>query len=250
MSATFTGHVIGTATIHAVSAALTPTDSGLITVTAGSGTQVRVETLANGSGMVVPAQSVGAAADHRLRHQPRRLEQLRGQRGGDLVARDHHRRRRRRRPRRPSTATTRARPSPATSSARPRSARSTATFTGDSGTITVTAGTATQVRVETLANGTGMVVPAQNVGALSSITVFAISRDASDNFIANVAATWSLTGATGGVVAGDLVAAGDNKSAVFTGHLVGSAKVTAVDGTFTGDSGILTVIPGGARHWW
>ena len=35
-SAVFTGHLSGTATIHAVSGSLTTTDSGLITVTAGA----------------------------------------------------------------------------------------------------------------------------------------------------------------------------------------------------------------------
>ena len=87
-------------------------------------------------------------------------------------------------------------------------------------------------------------MPAQDVVAGSSVTGYAISRDFYGNFIANVAATWSLSSSTGGVVAGDLVAAGDTKSATFTGHLVGTATVNADDGTFNGDSGLLTVTPG------
>ena len=119
--------------------------------------------------------------------------------------------------------------------------RAVGAFTGNSGTITVTAGTATQVRVETLANGSGTVVPAQSLASGSSLTGFAISRDASGNFVANVAAdTWSLQGITGGVVAGDLVPSGDAKSAVFTGHVAGSATIRAV-GAFTGNSGTITV---------
>ena len=118
------------------------------------------------------------------------------------------------------------------------------TFTGYSGTLTVIPGSEASVSVETMANGSGTVVAAQDVASGSTVTGFAISRDASGNFIANVAATWSLTSQAGGVLDGDLVASGDNLSAVFTGAKVGSAVMTADDGTFTGYSGTLTVIPG------
>ena len=48
----------------------------------------------------------------------------------------------------------------------------------------------------------------------NSLTAYAIKhRDANGNFVANVAATWSLASKTGGVANSDLVAAGDNKSA-------------------------------------
>src|SRR5207247_1649735 len=123
----------------------------------------------------------------------------------------------------------------------------------DSGTITVVAGSATSIRVETLANGTGTVVPAQNVTAGSSITVFSISRDGQGNFVANVAtdaAGWSLTSRTAGVADSDLVAAGDLKSAVFTGHLVGTAKIHAVkSGLASTDSGTITVVAGTATKY-
>src|SRR5262249_45168836 len=49
---------------------------------------------------------------------------------------------------------------------------------------------ATSVRVETAANGSGTVVPAQSVQNAHSITVFAISRDAGSGFVANTPATW------------------------------------------------------------
>src|SRR5205807_750677 len=111
-------------------------------------------------------------------------------------------------------------------------------------TETVNPASATQIRVETAVDGTGTVVPAQNVTAGSSITVYAISRDTFGNFVANVAtdaAGWSLTNKTAGVVNGDLVAAGDLKSAVFTGHLVGTAKIHAVKtGLTSTDSGTIT----------
>ena len=66
------------------------------------------------------------------------------------------------------------------------------------------------MKVETKADGTGTVVPAQNVISGGAVTGYAISRDASGNFVANVAATWSLAGPTGGVVSGDLVPAVGN----------------------------------------
>ena len=76
-------------------------------------------------------------------------------------------------------------------------------------------------------------VPAQSVAAGSAITVYAISRDAGNNFIANVTSTWSLVSITGGLVAGDLVAAGDGKSATFTGHVAGTGAIhRAVPYTF------------------
>ncbi|MBI3853192.1 MAG: hypothetical protein HY298_23325, partial [Verrucomicrobia bacterium] len=102
----------------------------------------------------------------------------------------------------------------------------------------------TQVRVETAANGSGTVVPAQNISPNSSITVYAITRDASNNFVANVAAdSWSLTNVTGGVINSDLVVAGNSKSATFTGHVGGSAMVHVTSGVLTStDSGTLTVL--------
>ncbi|MEO8584735.1 MAG: Ig-like domain-containing protein [Acidobacteriota bacterium] len=75
-----------------------------------------------------------------------------------------------------------------------------------SGTFSITARSATKILVETAADGSGTVVPAQNIPAGTSLTVYSVSRDASDNFVANVTPdSWSLTGIAGGVVAGDLV---------------------------------------------
>jgi len=112
----------------------------------------------------------------------------------------------------------------------------------NSATFNITSGTATQVRVETAANGSGTVVPAQNVASGSTLTVYAISRDASNNFVANVTATWSLSNVTGGVVAGDLSPT-SGTSTTLTGHKVGTAQIQAV-ASFTGTSGTLTIVPG------
>ena len=114
-----------------------------------------------------------------------------------------------------------------------------------SNAFNITLGAATQVRVETAVDGSGTVVPAQNINSGSSITVYSISRDAGGNFVANVAAdSWSYASNTGGVVAGDLVPAGNKKSAVFTGHAAGTAAIHAAVGALSADSGTLTVVGG------
>ncbi len=110
--------------------------------------------------------------------------------------------------------------------------------------FTVAALPATKINIETAANGSGSIVSAQNLTYGSAITVYAISRDALNNFVANVAASaWSLENITGGVVAGDLVPSADNKSAVFTAFLAGTAQVKAISGILTPTtSGIITVL--------
>ena len=115
--------------------------------------------------------------------------------------------------------------------------------------VTFTPGAATIIRVETANDGSGTVLPAQTVVAGSSVIGYSITRDAYGNFVANAAATWTLAGSTGGVVSGDLVAAGDNKSATFTGHLIGTTRIHAAIALLgSTDSGTLTVTPGGATH--
>ena len=111
-----------------------------------------------------------------------------------------------------------------------------------SGLLNVTLGTTARVRVETRADGAGVVVPDQVIASGDFIQVYAVTRDSANNFVANVAASaWSLTAQVppaGGVVDGDLVASGDKKSAVFTGHALGSARIQAT-------SGVLPVVPSG-----
>lgn len=122
----------------------------------------------------------------------------------------------------------------------------TAVYANDPGITlnTVSPLIAATTTVETKADGTGVVVPIQSIPAAATITGYSISRDGSGNYIGNVTAVWSLTSATGGVTGTDLVAAGNNKSAVFTGHVAGSGVMTAVANTFTGHSGKITVATG------
>jgi hypothetical protein len=107
--------------------------------------------------------------------------------------------------------------------------------------LTVVAGAPTQVRIEDKADGSGLVVGDQYVRANGSSTVYAITRDAGSNFVANVSATWSLTNLGGRVVSGDLVPNADGKSAIFTAHGAGVARVKTVTSGFFGQSGMLTV---------
>ena len=127
----------------------------------------------------------------------------------------------------------------------------TATSTGLSGspltfTATGTAGAASQIAIETAADGSGSAITAQSLVSGTTFTGYAISRDALNNVVANVAATWSLTGITGGVVSSDLVAAGNGKSALFTAHLTGSATVQAASGSLIDEAGVITVTNGSA----
>ena len=103
-------------------------------------------------------------------------------------------------------------------------------------------GPATQVRVETKADATGVVQPATNINSGISITNYAVARDANGLFAGNIFVAWLLVNVSGGVVAGDLVPAGDGKSATFTGHAPGSANINATWGPLTSvDSGLVTV---------
>ena len=117
-------------------------------------------------------------------------------------------------------------------------------------TVTFVAAVATQVRVETAADGSGTVVPAQGVTAGNSITVYAIARDVNNNFVTNTPATWSLAGKTGGVANGDLVASGDTKSATFTGHLAGTAAIDAASASLTKTDSARSRLIRGRRTIW
>ncbi|MEI7534539.1 MAG: autotransporter-associated beta strand repeat-containing protein [Verrucomicrobiae bacterium] len=121
--------------------------------------------------------------------------------------------------------------------------------TGGRVLLTISDVAATQVRIETAADGTGTVVPAQILPAGSGLTVYAIARAADNSFVANVAASWSLTNLTGGTVTGDLISAGDGKSATFTGHIPGTAVIHAAARAWpVTNSGTLTVVLGPAAQ--
>ncbi|MEX0857856.1 MAG: invasin domain 3-containing protein, partial [Balneolaceae bacterium] len=109
--------------------------------------------------------------------------------------------------------------------------------TSNSSDIEITAGTATKILVETANDGSGEVMGEQMITSGDTITVYAIARDASNNFVELIEdATWSLSEKTG-VTDEDLV---DNEdgSATFAGNVIGSAVINA-------DSTGLTATPSG-----
>lgn len=110
------------------------------------------------------------------------------------------------------------------------------------GTLSTIPGTPTQLKIENSATG-GTEIDTATVPSGTTVTAYSNTRDQFGNLAANVAATWSLSGSTGGVANGNLVPAGDNKNAVFTGNLVGTTVIQAV-GSFTDTTGVITVVPG------
>jgi len=92
-----------------------------------------------------------------------------------------------------------------------------------------------------------MVIGNQNVTSGTSINVYAIARDAYDNFVVNVMAdSWALLSSSGGIVPTDLVPSEDMRSATFTGRLAGTAVIgAAVSGLSAVPSGTLTVVVAG-----
>lgn len=127
-----------------------------------------------------------------------------------------------------------------------------------SGLITVDLGAASQVLVETEPDGSGVAIAEQTVFAGDNLLAYAISRDAAGNFVENVAATWSLENVTGDILATDLEPSVDTLSATFFSDGTGTAVIRATaSGLPTADSGVLTVadlVPrfdrGGANASW
>ncbi|MBN1189100.1 MAG: S8 family serine peptidase [Dehalococcoidales bacterium] len=109
-------------------------------------------------------------------------------------------------------------------------------------TETVIPAEASQIVVETAADGSGNTGP-QNIAAGSSLTVYAVTRDAYGNLVGNADGDWSLVNKDG-VEDADLTAGQDKLSATFTGHALGSAQIhVETDGLVSVDSGTITVVP-------
>jgi hypothetical protein len=102
---------------------------------------------------------------------------------------------------------------------------------------------ATQVRVETSASGGGNVVPAQTLNPGNRITVFSITRDAKNNFIANTPPdSWVLAEKTGGIEDKDLIVAPNGSGAAFIAHKTGTVRIRIrIAGLASVDSGLITV---------
>lgn len=120
-----------------------------------------------------------------------------------------------------------------------------ATLTDDTtGTITVTAGTASKTVIETAGDGTGTEVGDLSIVATASDVLFAVERDAFNNFVGTDAATsWSVPGAIVSFdPSGDGGLTGTGASVTVTGAALGTQVITASDGFITADStGSVTV---------
>ncbi|MFC7338783.1 autotransporter-associated beta strand repeat-containing protein [Haloferula chungangensis] len=92
--------------------------------------------------------------------------------------------------------------------------------------IDILAGPATKLTIETEPDGSGVPVEDLTLFVSDTLTVYAISRDDVDNFIANDAESWSLENITGNLDPSDLT---DNEdgSATFTAYDLGSVTIRA-----------------------
>ncbi|MDR8390850.1 T9SS type A sorting domain-containing protein [Aliifodinibius sp. S!AR15-10] len=114
------------------------------------------------------------------------------------------------------------------------------------GDLSTAVGAISQVRVETASDGSGQVVPSQDIFAGESITVYSIARDVGDNFIENIAldseGDWSVINSTGDVQ--QTASSADLKSATFSSQQTGTAEIQAsYSGTTSTPSGTITVLP-------
>ncbi len=238
-----TGTAIGSGSMGSISVSGGKVILEILNVAA---TKISVETAADGSGTLVPAQSLAAGSSLTLYAIARTADNAfaanvsanwsmptmtSGVASGDLV---------------------------------PSADAKSATFTGGllgtavvkadangwtatpSGTLTVVHGPATQVRVETAADGSGTVVPGQALALSQTLSVYAITRDAFDNFVANAAAdSWTLADATGGMTDSDLSPA-SGATSTLTAHAGGTSRIRAlISGLSSVDSGLITT----SRIW-
>ncbi|MBI5021906.1 MAG: hypothetical protein HZB59_10765 [Ignavibacteriales bacterium] len=124
------------------------------------------------------------------------------------------------------------------------------TAVGTSNTFIVQAGTPVVLQVESAIDGTGIIIPSQSITAGENITLYSITRDTLNNFVANIrGATWTVETLSGDVQTSDLVINGDSSAAIFTGHLTGSGKIHATANDVAGiPSGNITVVSGAASN--
>jgi hypothetical protein len=233
---------MGTGRIRALHAILGEDTTGMITVTSGAATRIRIEDSADGTGAEIDTRTVasgGSFVGYAISRDASNnfldnvavtwslIDLTGGVVNGDLAASGDLR-----------SATFIGH---AAGTARIRALH--ASLGEDTtGVITVTAGAATRIRIEDRADGAGAEIGARTVASGGSFVGYAISRDASGNFVDNVAVTWILTDMTGGVVDSDLAASGDFRSATFTGHSAGTGRIVARHAALGYDvTGIITV---------
>ncbi|NGP87818.1 invasin domain 3-containing protein [Fodinibius halophilus] len=116
------------------------------------------------------------------------------------------------------------------------------------GNLSTAVGAISQVSVETASDGSGQVVPSQDILAGDSFTVYAIGRDVGDNFVENVSlantSDWSLVGGNGNIPQTAITSSNDRKSATFSSQTTGTTKIKAVYSEVTNvTSDLITMLP-------
>jgi uncharacterized repeat protein (TIGR01451 family) len=239
-----------TATDTVANVSATGADALTVTVTAATRTKVGAESASNGTGNVVPDQSIGAGGTLTLWAVGR--DSYNNVTGNAADA----------------TWTITATGGVSTTDIAPTAGVST-TFTArqvgtavieprvsgvastPSGLITVVPALAATVRVETAADGSGTLVTAQSLVAGSTLTVFAVTRDSVGNYVGNPPANWTIvTGTTNVNTGNNLAPVTASQSTVFTAKQVGSGHIRAsVVGVTSRDSGLITVTAGPAARF-
>lgn len=116
------------------------------------------------------------------------------------------------------------------------------TEVGDRLSVTVSPANSSQVRAETVADGSGIVVPAQTITVDQTIDIFAVLRDPYGNFVATAGndTNWQIA-RTGGVTVTD-ISPTSGPSVTFSPSGVGTAVITPIVDEHTSvPTGLITV---------
>lgn len=125
-----------------------------------------------------------------------------------------------------------------------------AAYTPDQETATVVAGAATQIVAETAADGSGTEYTTGSIVAGDVVNLFAVSRDAYNNYVGNPSITWTKSSNLGTFApTGDGGVTGTGTTTAFTATTTGVLTITADHATLTDDTtGNITVGPGVATY--
>jgi len=120
------------------------------------------------------------------------------------------------------------------------------------GNISTSQGEISVVNVETESDGSGQIVPAQNLRAGDELIVYSIARDIAGNFIENIPLDdpddWSLDGADG-IQQSALSVRSNRQSATLNSQATGSAQIRAFyEDVDLEPSGTITVTPRSAQE--
>ncbi len=118
------------------------------------------------------------------------------------------------------------------------------------GNLSLVVGNPAEISVETMDDGSGVVVPVQDLDAGTDLEVYAISRDQFGNLIGPIEAdSWEVTGTVDNVETANLSSEFNSFSTILNSTLVGEGEIQANEsGLNSVPSGTITVIPGVANN--